>query len=645
MQSNSPTSENRLTAFGVTCAKIDYNDEMQKVRRQIELLAPARNAEIGKQAILHGADAVYIGGPSFGARQAAGNSVEDIADLCAFAHLYGARIYVTLNTILWDSELQAAEKLIWQLYDAGVDALIVQDLSLLKMSLPPIALHASTQMDNCTPEKAQWLEAAGFRQIVLARETSLEQTKRIADSVKVPLEAFVHGALCVSYSGRCYASQHCFNRSANRGCCAQFCRLAFDLIDGEGNTLVKDKHLLSLKDMNRSNHIEAMMDAGVSSFKIEGRLKDADYVKNVTAWYRQEIDKVLQKRTEDFVRSSYGTTFLTFEPNVDRSFNRGFTEYFLHGRSKFPIHSFATPKAVGPEVGHAMRVGNRSFEFKANSAQIPPLTAGDGLCFVGENGELQGFRVNKVNGNEVFPAVMPRMRRGQALHRNLDFAFTKVLAKSTAKRLLAADITLREVVDGYVIDMSDESGCHVSLRFDYPVEDARSPQREAITRQLKKLGDTPFVANQINIDVRGERFIPASVLTEWRRAVCDKLLASHNMGYTRDRAGKVNAEVLQSLMPEQITFNGNVANHLASTFYKEHGAKCIAPAFELQEPAAAVPLMTCRYCLRHALGICLKQTKDSPKSLALRLPDGRVFPLKFDCKRCEMQVMNETKRS
>lgn len=618
---------------------------MQKVRRQIELLAPARNAEIGKQAILHGADAVYIGGPSFGARQAAGNSVEDIADLCAFAHLYGARIYVTLNTILWDSELQTAEKLIWQLYDAGVDALIVQDLSLLKMSLPPIALHASTQMDNCTPEKAQWLEAAGFRQIVLARETSLEQTKRIADSVKVPLEAFVHGALCVSYSGRCYASQHCFKRSANRGCCAQFCRLAFDLIDGEGNTLVKDKHLLSLKDMNRSNHLEAMMDAGVSSFKIEGRLKDADYVKNVTAWYRQEIDKVLQKRSEDFVRSSYGTTSLTFEPNVDRSFNRGFTEYFLHGRSKYPIHSFATPKAVGPEVGHAMRVGNRSFEFKANSAQIPPLTAGDGLCFIGENGELQGFRVNKVNGNEVFPAVMPRMRRGQALHRNLDFAFTKVLAKSTAKRLLAADITLREVGDGYVIDMSDKSGCHVSLRFDYPVEEARSPQREAIIRQLKKLGDTPFVANQVNIDVQGERFIPASVLTEWRRAVCDKLLASHKMGYTRDRAGKVNAEVLQSLMPEQITFNGNVANHFASTFYKEHGTKSVAPAFELQEPAAAVPLMTCRYCLRHALGICLKQTKDSPKSLALRLPDGRVFPLKFDCKRCEMQVMNETKRS
>lgn len=631
-------------AYGVTCAKIDY-DNMQKRKRQIELLAPARNAEIGKQAILHGADAVYIGGPSFGARQAAGNSVEDIADLCAFAHLYGARIYVTLNTILWDSELQAAEKLIWQLYDASVDALIVQDMSLLKMTLPPIALHASTQMDNCTPEKAQWLEAAGYRQIVLARETSLEQTKRIADSVKVPLEAFVHGALCVSYSGRCYASQHCFNRSANRGCCAQFCRLAFDLVDGEDNTLVKKKHLLSLKDMNRSNHLEAMMDAGVSSFKIEGRLKDADYVKNVTAWYRQEIDKVLQKRSEDYVRSSFGTSVLTFEPNVDRSFNRGFTEYFLYGRSKFPIHSFATPKAIGPEVGHAMRIGARSFEFKANAADIAPLVAGDGLCFVGENGELQGFRVNKVNGNKVFPAIMPRMRRGQSLHRNLDFAFSKQMAKPTAKRQLTATITLRELNDGYALDMSDESGCHVTQRFDYAVEEARSPQREAITRQLKKLGDTPFVAHQVNIEMQGERFIPASVLTEWRRTVCNRLLACHQTSYTRDRAGKVNTERLQSLMPEQITFNGNVANHLASTFYKENGAKVVAPAFELQEPTSDVPLMTCRYCLRHALGICLKQTKDSPKSLALRLPDGRTFPLKFDCKRCEMQVMNEKKRS
>ena len=618
---------------------------MQKQKRQIELLAPARNAEIGKQAILHGADAVYIGGPSFGARQAAGNSVKDIADLCEFAHLYSARIYVTLNTILWDSELPAAEKLIWQLYDAGVDALIVQDMSLLKMSLPPIALHASTQMDNCTPEKAQWLEAASFRQIVLARETSLEQTRRIADSVKVPLEAFVHGALCVSYSGRCYASQHCFKRSANRGCCAQFCRLAFDLVDGEGHTLLKQKHLLSLKDMNRSNHLEAMMDAGVSSFKIEGRLKDADYVKNVTAWYRQEIDKVLCKRSEDYVRSSYGTSILTFTPNVDRSFNRGFTEYFLYGRSKLPIHSFATPKAIGPEVGHAMRVGTRSFEFKPNTTDIAPLTAGDGLCFIGENGELQGFRVNKVNGNEVFPAIMPHIRRGQPLHRNLDFAFSKMLAKPTAKRQLAASITLRELNDGYALDMSDESGCHITQRFEYTVEDARSPQREAITRQLKKLGDTPFVANQVNVEVQGERFFPASVLAEWRRDVCDHLLACHKMSYTRDWAGKINAERLQSLMPKQIPFNGNVANHLTSTFYKENGAETVTPAFELQEPTEEVPLMTCRYCLRYALGICMKQTKDSPKSLALRLPDGRMFPLKFDCKRCEMQVMNEKKRS
>ena len=500
---------------------------LNKKIHKIELLAPARNAEIGKEAILHGADAVYIGGPSFGARLAAGNSVEDIAALCVFAHLYGARVYVTLNTILWDSELTEAEALVWKLYEVGVDALIVQDLALLKMNLPPIALHASTQMDNCTPQKAQWLEAAGFRQIVLAREMSIDQTREIAQSVRVPIEAFVHGALCVSYSGRCYASQYCFSRSANRGCCAQFCRLAFDLIDENGDVLVKNKHLLSLKDMNRTHGLEEMMDAGVRSFKIEGRLKDADYVKNVTAWYRQRIDEVLSRRAADYVRASYGASHITFQPNVDRSFNRGFTEYFLHGRTPQPIHSFATPKAVGVVVGKVGRTDRRSFCFEASRTLAAPLTAGDGLCYVDEEGTLQGFRVNKVEGRNVFPATMPRLRVGTVLHRSLDFAFDKALAKATAKRTLAAHITLRELVEGYALDMADESGCHVTMQFDYPHEDARSAQREAITRQLSKLGDTPFVAQSVTIDVKGERFIPASVLTEWRRKVCERLLADH----------------------------------------------------------------------------------------------------------------------
>lgn len=613
-------------------------------KKTIELLAPARNVACGIEAIKHGADAVYIGGPSFGARAAAGNSVADIKELCTFAHLYGARIYVTLNTILWDDELKAAEALIWQLYDAGVDALIVQDLSLLKMKLPPIALHASTQMDNCTPEKAQWLEAAGFKQIVLARETSLEQTKRISQSVKVPLEAFVHGALCVSYSGRCYASQYCFKRSANRGCCAQFCRLSFNLIDENNHVIVKDKHLLSLKDMNRTASLEEMMDAGVRSFKIEGRLKDINYVKNVTAWYRQEIDKVLARRADTYVRASYGSSTLQFKPDVERSFNRGFTSYFLYGRTAESICSFSTPKAVGPVVGKVEQLSRKAFAFAPSPQLSAPLAAGDGLCFIDNEGKLQGFRVNKTEGKWVFPAnmnVLATLKRDTQLHRNQDYVFERMLEKPTAQRTLATTITLREVPEGYAIDMSDESGCHVTLRFEHPHEEARSSQRASIERQLSKLGDTPFVAQQINIETQGERFIPASVLASWRREVCSKLLQDHLTSYERDRAGKINHEKLSALLPDSLPFTANVSNHLAQNFYTEHGVKHISPAFELAQPKGEAIIMTCRHCIRYALGMCLKKQSQTPQKLSLQLPDGRTFPLRFDCRKCEMQVLSK----
>lgn len=595
--------------------------------------------ECGMEAIKHGADAVYIGGPSFGARSAAGNSVEDIAQLCQFAHFFGARIYVTLNTILWDEELKDAEQLIWQLYNIGVDALIVQDVSLLRMHLPPIALHASTQMDNCTPEKAQLLEAMGFKQIVLARETSLEQTQKITQATKVPLEAFVHGALCVSYSGRCYASQYCFNRSANRGCCAQFCRLAFNLLDENNNVLIQNRHLLSLKDMNRTAHLEEMMDAGVQSFKIEGRLKDVDYVKNVTAWYRQEIDKVIARRSEDYVRASHGRSTLNFTPDVDKSFNRSFTDYFLYGRSDRPIHSFATPKAIGPLVGKVARTEQRAFVLSPTASLTTPIVAGDGLCFIDNEGNLQGFRVNKVEGGRIFPNRMPMLRRGTPLHRNLDFAFTKALNKPTAERKLQASIALREADGGYALDMEDEGGCNVTLRFDYPHEEAHSPQHDAIVRQLSKLGDTPFTVAHIIIDTQGERFIPASVLTGWRRETVNRLVQNHQTSYERDRAGKPNDARIAELLPERLTFNANVSNKEARAFYEAHGVSDIAPAFEKEEPRGETVIMTCRHCIRFALGLCLKKTKGGPKSLSLQLPDGRLFPLKFDCKNCEMLVL------
>ncbi|MCI7274067.1 U32 family peptidase [bacterium] len=605
----------------------------------IELLSPARDLTCGMEAIRHGADAVYIGGPDFGARSAAGNSVEDIAALCQYAHLFNARVYVTLNTILWNEELAEAERLVWQLYRAGVDALIVQDLALLQLNLPPIALHASTQMDNCTPEKAQWLEAAGFRQIVVAREMSLQQIRDMATAVKVPIEAFVHGALCVSYSGRCYASQHCFGRSANRGCCAQFCRLAFDLVDGQGRTLVADRHLLSLRDMNRTEQLEEMMDAGVRSFKIEGRLKDAGYVKNVTAWYRQRIDEILKRRADEYVRASQGKSRLTFQPDVQRSFNRGFTDYFLQGRTPQPIYAFHSPKATGPQVGWVKRTERQRFVFEPLSPSTPPLVAGDGLCFVDREGRLEGFRVNRVEGKLVFPAKMPPLRPGTVLHRSLDFAFGQQLTRPTAERTLAARLTLRETPQGYAIDMADETGCHVTLGFVYPHEAARTNQREAIVRQLTKLGGTCWTAQEVEVLTQGERFIPASVLADWRRQVCEALLRDHRLAYQTDRPGKRDEDLLRRLTPQRLDYNANVANDQARAFYQSHGATELAPAFELKEPQGEAVLMTCRHCIRHALGICLKKDRSTPGPLALRLPDGRTFPLRFDCQRCEMQVL------
>ncbi len=609
---------------------------------KIELLAPARDAQCAREAILHGADAVYIGGPGFGARAAAGNAVDDIVALCDFAHVFGAKVYVTLNTILYDSELKEAEDMVWQLYRAGADALIVQDLALLEMDLPPIALHASTQMDNRTPEKAQWLEAAGFSQIVLARETSLEDTRRISQAVRVPLEAFVHGALCVSYSGRCYASEYCFSRSANRGRCAQFCRLAFDLIDSDGRVWQSDRHLLSLRDMNRTASLEEMMDAGVRSFKIEGRLKDSDYVKNVTAWYRAEIDKVIARRPESYARASYGKTQLKFVPNPARSFNRGFTDYFLRGTCEAsPVHSFDTPKATGAYIGTAGRVTRRSLVLRPAKGCPSPIVAGDGLCFTDTEGKLKGFRVNKVEGGEIFPATMPRITPGAKLYRNLDHAFSQLLAKPTATRTLAADITLRETPQGYSIEMADESGTATAVHFPCPHENARTPQRETMARQLAKLGGTVFAPRHIAVETEGERFIPSSTLAEWRRELAEKHLRTHRLSYHSESAAPRDGKKLDEAAVQAADFTSNVSNALARRFYTRHGAASPAPAFELRQPDGDAALMTCRHCIRRALGCCLKTEdgKKLPRQLALRLGDGRMFPLRFDCKRCEMLVM------
>lgn len=622
--------------------------------RAIELLSPAKNAEIGIEAIRHGADAVYIGGPGFGARAAAGNSVEDITRLCKYAHTFGARVYVTLNTILYDDEIAEAERLVWQLYEAGVDALITQDLALLSMHLPPIALHASTQMDNCTPDHARFLEACGYSQIVLARELSLEQISSIHAATSLPLEAFVHGALCVSYSGRCYASEYCFSRSANRGRCAQFCRLAFDLLDGDGNVIVADKHLLSLRDMNRSGSIDAMLEAGVSSFKIEGRLKDVAYVKNVTAFYRQAIDDAISRHPDLYRRASQGVVTLKFKPQLDKSFNRGFTEYFLHDRTA-DVWNFNTPKSMGEYIGTVSSIARNSLILRAKTA----VSNGDGFVYLDDEDKLQGFRANRVEKGrrvgeyEMFPFKMPMVSVGTVLYRNESLEWENMLAKPSAERRLPVALLLREVDGGYELHAT-VNGETVVVSKPMEIVAAEKPQQDNIIRNLSKLGDTPFCLAEMQLQLPGERFIPASQLADMRRQAAS-LLEEHLQSRHNESRDRRRAPQSFSLDGKRFTYMANVSNALARQWLVSHGASDVQPAFEVERPTSPAVLMTCRHCIRYALGQCLKH-KDEPaqkgrhtavtlsgqrlkEPLRLRLPDGRTFTLRFDCKRCEMNVL------
>ena len=464
-------------------------------QRKIELLAPAKNLECGIAAIDHGADAVYIGAPRFGARAAAGNSLEDIEALVKHAHLYRARIYVALNTILKDEELPETEKLIWDLWRIGVDALIVQDMGILSLNLPPIPLHASTQMDNRHVEKVKFLAETGFKQIVLARELSLEQIRKIHEAVpQTPLEIFVHGALCVSYSGQCYVSEHCFGRSANRGACAQFCRLAFDMVDADGKTIMQNKHLLSLKDLNQSEELEKLLDAGASSFKIEGRLKDVAYVKNVTAYYRKRLDEIFKRRRE-YIRASSGEVKLAFKPQLDKSFTRGFTNYFLFERNK-DIFSFDTPKSLGEEMGYVKEIrGNYIIV-----AGVKPFNNGDGVCYLDERGKLKGLRINRVENNKLFPAgEMPRIKQRTVLYRNFDQEFEKLMQRDSAERKLRVVLRLEENQFGFTLTLTDEDDYQVSVVLETQKELARTPQTENLKKQLGKLGNTPFEVERIEI--------------------------------------------------------------------------------------------------------------------------------------------------
>lgn len=633
--------------------------------RKIELLAPAKNLECGIAAIDHGADAVYIGAAQFGARQTAGNSTEDIAELTRYAHQFGAVVYVTVNTIVYEKELAALEHLLKQLVEMGVDAILVQDMAVLEIykklkaeyvargyRMP--ALHASTQTDNRSADKVKWLKENGFERVVLARELSLEEITDIHKAhPDVELEAFVHGALCVSYSGACYASQYFFNRSANRGECAQFCRMAFDLKDSDGETLIEDSYLLSLKDMCQLDRLGDLLEAGVCSLKIEGRLKDANYVKNVVATYSEALNAYIAKHTGKYCRSSYGRCTYTFTPALEKTFNRGFTHYFFNGRQK-DISSFNTPKAMGEYVGYVKEIRRGSF----NVAGTAMFANGDGLCFFNRQKKLEGFRVNRVENNRLYPLTMPKnLEPGMALYRNNDIEFERAMQGKTATRKLQVRFVV-DVVDGKLtFTATDECGRSANVVLNEAPEKAQKSQHDNIVKQLEKLGNTVWTANEISINNSADEFfIPSSRLAAVRRELLEALEDTPVSNHTDKQAvgetatNSVNAN--NTVYADTINI-ANVANTTAQNYYAAHGVKNAPTAFELNSdykagsttaPSAVPPLMKCRYCLRYALGYCVKNGGKRPtwhEPLHLEAKNGIRVRLAFNCAKCQMEVYAE----
>ena len=623
---------------------------MQTIQ-SLELLAPAKNLECGIAAIDHGADAVYIGASRFGARAAAGNSVADIHRLCTYAHRFAARVYVTINTLIYDDELADTVRLISELETAGVDALLIQDMGILHKiaGRTRLALHASTQTDNRTAEKVSWLQSLGFERAVLARELSAEEIAAIHHAVPdMALEVFIHGALCVCYSGVCYASQHCFGRSANRGECAQFCRLKFDLKDADGQTIEHQRHLLSLKDMCQIEHIEHLAEVGASSFKIEGRLKDVNYVKNVVSAYSQQLDQLVAAHPDRYRRASVGRVSYSFTPDLKKTFNRGFTSYFIYGR-RADIASFDTPKAIGEPVGHVKEIHKDSF----NVAGTAAFTNGDGLCFINQARELEGFRVNRVEGNRLFPFKMPSdLRPGTALYRNNDRAFEAALAHQTAVRKIPVRMILGRTSDGLslrivpqVVGLDIQAG---EATISFAADTAQKPQYDNMVRQLSKLGNTPYECAEVVIENEADRFfIPSSLLGELRRTAIEHISIDSPKPKKSQPLDKELAKA-RYWQPEYRahSYLFNVANTAARDFYAAHGLTDIDRAFEISTVKAlsktAEPLiMQCRHCLKYSLGACVKRGGKRlvwREPLYLQLPDGRRFRLAFNCSECQMNI-------
>ena len=621
-------------------------------RNHLELLSPARDAEIGREAVLHGADAVYIGGPAFGARTKADNTVADIAGLTAFAHRYGARIFVTVNTILHDDELEPARRYIHELYDAGVDALIVQDMGILELDIPPIALHASTQCDIRTVEKAKFLGEVGFSQLVLARELTLQQIAQMRAAVNpdVPLEYFVHGALCVAFSGNCYISEAHTGRSANRGSCSQECRLPYTLEDSQGRVVAFDKHLLSMKDNNQSDNLAALIEAGIRSFKIEGRYKDMGYVKNVTAHYRTLIDGILEQRPE-LAAASHGTCTYTFTPDPDKTFNRSNTDYFATGR-KMDIGAFDAVAHVGLELGVVTRVATEWFEIEAADT----MANGDGLTWMHKR-EVKGTQANvvkKVGGVwRITPNVamqeLPGLIVGARVSRNRDHAWELTLTKKSSERSISIDVRFSETATGFALTLADEAGARATATIDHAHESAQQRERTetSLRENLGKLGNTIFSARDVTIEWSQPWFVPASAINALRRAAVEKLEEDRSKRmaqWTRAQASVPSAQYPET----SLTYLANVYNLAAREFYAKHGVTLIADAYEAHTEAGEVPLMVTKHCLRWSFNLCPKQAKGVQgvqghvRAEPMTLASGNDrLTLKFDCKPCEMHVMGK----
>lgn len=606
---------------------------MKNKKKTIELLAPAKDKKTAFAAIDCGADAVYIGSPKFGARVNASNSLDDIKDVVEYAHKFRVKVYVTINTIMSDDELREAVELIYQLYDIGVDALIVQDMGLLECKLPPIKLFASTQCHNSTLEKVKFLEKTGFSRVILARELSLDEIRKIADNTDVEIETFIHGALCVSYSGQCYMSYAIGGRSANRGECAQPCRKKYSLVDSDGVVVAKDKHLLCLRDLNFSSDIKDLIDAGVSSFKIEGRLKDEDYIKNVVSFYRKKIDDAIENT--EYERSSSGYSVLGFEADVNKTFNRGYCEYFLHGRNK-NITSFDSPKSRGEYTGRVKEVFEKYFLFDGSE-----LNNADGICFFDERGELVGTSVNKAEGNKIFPQSMNGIRKGVEVFRNYNHKFSKMLESAKVERKIEASVCFVEKEQCYELSAVDEDGVRVVVDAGKNYDKAKNQElaRNNIIKCLKKAGDSCFDIKEARVEVDVYPFIPLSELNELRRRLFAKLEEKRIASYEVEKSGGI---FISPYFERELFYDVNIMNEKAKEFYEKRGGICREYAIEKTGNVSGKILMTTKHCLKFSLGLCSKEGKKHRYREPFFLVDshGKKYKLLFECKSCCMKIQN-----